>query len=1189
MLKIYLQRTALLAVFSLLTLPFLLAETIVVGSTADSGAGSLRAAVADADSGDTIRFNSSILGRIITLSSEIVIDKALRIRGNGIGNTVISGGGTTRVFNVTTGDDVYIGILEIINGATDTNGGAVINPTGLLRLDGVRISGSTAAGTGVGNGGGAVTSSGRLLVTASQFANNSAIGAAGSGGAILSTGGGFAITNTSFTGNTSTRAGGAIEISGDASGSLLSNVTMTGNATGGAPGNGGGLHITGPSSIQVKGGTYINNTATREGGALWNGSGQMIVRGATIDNNTASGPAADDGGGGIFNNGGTLKVFAGTVITNNKADGMAGSGGGIFNSVGGNLQIVRADISDNTANRAGGGIEDISGAGSLFTVGSSTIDDNEVFTSPGNGGGIHIGGDGNLSLFGGTVSGNKAGAEGGGIWNNLGTTVIFGATIAGNEAAGDAANQGGGGLYNNEGGGKIVVKGGSVIRNNSATGASGSGGGILNDDGGSLELLNVRVSNNTANRAGGGIEDASGPGTTVIIAKGTINDNTVFSSPGNGGGIHVGGAGNISFRSGTVTANTAGAEGGGIWIGSGRLDVGQGVSFNDNIALGNDADQGGGALYAAGAGTIRLRNNVLFLRNRATGTSGSGGAILINEGATLTMDRARFDDNSANRAGGAIEDNSGAADGFDDFRVINSTFVNNVVNNSPGNGGAIHITGRGNAFIRGGEFNDNTAGSEGGAVWNSLGTMRLQNASFSDNVASGDGADNGGGAIFNNGGTMRIVGITVSDNLANGTAGSGGGMLTTGGNVTIEGSTFSDNESSRAGGAIEQIDGFFTSSNSTYDGNITGSSPGNGGAFHVTGTSSTILFRGGMIVDNVAANEGGGLWNQRGSTMTVEGVTIDGNSVSGTVEGDAGGGIFNNSGITRVMNSTISDNTVNAPLTSGGGIFNRAGGEFTLMASTVAGNITGGSGGGIANDGMFTILNSTIALNTAAVGGGYAQVPPGASLTITGSILSDNVSSDDNGTDISAPVGTVTSGGFNLIGTDDQDNFDGTADDIEGGDANLDILADNGGVTRTIALLCGSDAINAGDSGDDSGDQNGQLVFNTRDIGAFELQADCPVSPGIAGFGNTISQLEAGLDVYPNPTSEGAVNVRIPTDLEGEVTLRLIDANGSVRATRMTRAGGLIRIPLDGTARGAYTLQVINGETMTSRRIVTMR
>ena len=195
-----------------------------------------------------------------------------------------------------------------------------------------------------------------------------------------------------------------------------------------------------------------------------------------------------------------------------------------------------------------------------------------------------------------------------------------------------------------------------------------------------------------------------------------------------------------------------------------------------------------------------------------------GGAILNNVGATLTMDRAIFTGNTANRAGGAIEDVSGDDGGFSGFQVINSTFTMNSVGTAPGNGGAIHISGDGDLLIRGGEFTDNTAGSEGGAVWNNAGTMKIEEAAFTGNIAEGAGADNGGGAIFNNGGTMNVIGGTVMNNQATGASGSGGGLLTTGGSVSVIATNFSGNLANRAGGAVEQIDGLYSSTNVTYNG-----------------------------------------------------------------------------------------------------------------------------------------------------------------------------------------------------------------------------------------------------------------------------------------------------------------------------------------------------------------------------------
>lgn len=1181
------------AIFGLLTVSFLFSARIVVTSTADSGEGSLRAAVAAAADGDEIRFGSKTLGQSIMLSSEIVIDKLLTIRGNGIGNTIIDGGGVTRAFNVTVEGNVYIGILTITNCATDGSGGAILNQSAVLRLDGMEITESTASGDGAAMGGGAVHNMGNLQVNRVRFTNNSATGSAGSGGAILNTSGGFSVTSSSFTGNTAIRAGGAIEDVSGSGTSRLVNTTMTGNSTGASPGNGGGVHITGGSSLVVSGGTYSDNTAAREGGALWNGSGKMIVTNAMISNNTASGDAADDGGGGIFNNGGTLSIRSGTTITGNVADGAAGSGGGVFNAVGGTLEIEGATITANTANRAGGGIEDASGAGTAFTINNSTIDNNEVFTSPGNGGGIHIGGDGSLAIDGGSVSGNVAGAEGGGIWNNNGTLKVTGTMIANNSATGDAANQGGGGLYNNEGGGLIDVREGTVIMGNTATGASGSGGGILNDVGGTLTISGAVIKNNTANRAGGGIEDASGDATLVVITNTSVDSNTVFTAPGNGGGIHIGGNGGMSFRSGTVNGNEAGAEGGGIWIASGTLTVGQGVVFDGNEAKGDDADQGGGALYNNGNGTIIVKNGVTFNNNSATGASGSGGAILNSTGATLLIDGAIFTGNTANRAGGAIEDVSGDDGGFDGFRINKSVFTGNSVGTSPGNGGAIHLSGDGDLLIVGGEFTNNTAGSEGGAVWNNAGTTKIIGGTYTGNVASGAAGDNGGGALFNNGGTMNVLGITATGNMATGASGSGGALLTTGGTVTVIGSTFSNNTANRAGGAVEQIDGLYSSTNNVYDGNVVGSAPGNGGAFHVTGNSSRVIINGGAVTNNSAGNEGGGLWNQAGTTMSVNGVAIMNNSVTGIAAGDGGGGIFNNGGITTVSNSTIALNTVAALATVGGGIFNKEGGDFTLSTSTVSGNSTGGAGGGIANDGTFTLTNSTIAFNSALAGGGFSQVSSEASLEISGTIISDNDATGDFWEDFSAGVNTSVSLGFNLIGNDDQDEFISIATDVEGSSPNLAALADNGGPTMTHALVCPSPAVDAGDAGDTSADQRGEDVFGAaRDIGAFELQTACDPFTGNDGTefnAPNFTILEDAVRLFPNPTGEQAVNVNLSADFSGTVRMRLIDGSGRLRGERVTQGGSTFRFPLQDLPNGTYSLQVISGDNIVTRRLVVAR
>lgn len=72
------------------------ADTLTVSTLDDSGAGSLRQAIADAAAGDTITFN--IKGRIILTSGALTIGQDLVIQGPGPNKLKISGNHGSRVF-----------------------------------------------------------------------------------------------------------------------------------------------------------------------------------------------------------------------------------------------------------------------------------------------------------------------------------------------------------------------------------------------------------------------------------------------------------------------------------------------------------------------------------------------------------------------------------------------------------------------------------------------------------------------------------------------------------------------------------------------------------------------------------------------------------------------------------------------------------------------------------------------------------------------------------------------------------------------------------------------------------------------------------------------------------------------------------------------------------------------------------
>src|SRR5262249_8869181 len=75
-----------------------LPSTLTVLTTADGGPDSLRQALHDAQSGDTITFAPDLRGQTITLTGgELAIDKSLDIEGLGADQLTVSGNDASRV------------------------------------------------------------------------------------------------------------------------------------------------------------------------------------------------------------------------------------------------------------------------------------------------------------------------------------------------------------------------------------------------------------------------------------------------------------------------------------------------------------------------------------------------------------------------------------------------------------------------------------------------------------------------------------------------------------------------------------------------------------------------------------------------------------------------------------------------------------------------------------------------------------------------------------------------------------------------------------------------------------------------------------------------------------------------------------------------------------------------------------
>ena len=202
-----LAAAALLATFTVLAAPN---ATITVTNNLDSGSGSLRQAIADANSGDTINFAASLSGQSIPLILELSIDKSLTISGSV--PITVSGINATRVFNVKAGN-VTFDSLTIRNGNVQTydcgatsvqcGGGIIIQNSGVA----VSIINSTLISNTADRGGGIYNNYGTLTITNSTLISNTATF---NGGGIYNETGTTTVTGSRILNNTATTNGGGV-------------------------------------------------------------------------------------------------------------------------------------------------------------------------------------------------------------------------------------------------------------------------------------------------------------------------------------------------------------------------------------------------------------------------------------------------------------------------------------------------------------------------------------------------------------------------------------------------------------------------------------------------------------------------------------------------------------------------------------------------------------------------------------------------------------------------------------------------------------------------------------------------------------------------------------------------------------------------------------------------------------------
>jgi CSLREA domain-containing protein len=178
-------------------------------------------------------------------------------------------------------------------------------------------------------------------------------------------------------------------------------------------------------------------------------------------------------------------------------------------------------------------------------------------------------------------------------------------------------------------------------------------------------------------------------------------------------------------------------------------------------------------------------------------------------------------------------------------------------------------------------------------------------------------------------------------------------FIVSGGTLTLDGLTITGGNTvgsfGNHGGAIEQLSGTLTITNSIVTGN---SAELSGGGIH--SQFSVLAIINSRVSGNIAGGGLGGGVVVAESTLTVTGSTVSGNSAP------VGGGIYNGDGTVTVQRSTLSGNQ------GEGGAIYASNGVTNLTNTTVSGNLGGTYAGGIYYDGgTSTIKNSTIWGNAA--------------------------------------------------------------------------------------------------------------------------------------------------------------------------------------------------------------------------------
>ena len=235
-----------------------------------------------------------------------------------------------------------------------------------------------------------------------------------------------------------------------------------------------------------------------------------------------------------------------------------------------------------------------------------------------------------------------------------------------------------------------------------------------------------------------------------------------------------------------------------------------------------------------------------------------------------------------------------------------------------------------NALVISNTIRNNSAFLLGGGVWVQRGAPTLQGNQIVDNRTLGLGQDAHGGGVQLESTQATLLDNLLARNVLSGTESYGGGLevASTGtGRVTLMRNRFISNTASIDPLALGFGGGIAVSSGRVFldsSGLISNTATAGGGGLFIN-AGGMFSFTNGVFVANVAAQDGGGIYNT--GVFSLSNTTVSGNSAGGM-----GGGIANFE-VVNLVNATVSDNTSD----NGAGLFNSN--EVNIKNSLIALNL----------------------------------------------------------------------------------------------------------------------------------------------------------------------------------------------------------------------------------------------------------